>query len=140
MAKTWQTVIDQAREILQDENEDAFRYTNAKLLNVLNRGIQELARLRPDAFWDLFLEDDIIVPEVVDTDADPEENDGDETEPDAAEDAEIALTANFNLPMMFHGPLVYFVTAAAELTDDEFTVDGRAVALMSSFRQQVLAL
>jgi hypothetical protein len=140
VAKTWQSVLDQAREILQDENANAYRYTNQKLLNCLNRGVQELARLRPDAFWDLFLSDDFITPEVVLTDSNPEEGDGDEEEADAVEDGEIGLSANFNLPMMFHGPLVFFVAGSAELTDDEFAEDNRAMSLMTAFKGQVLTL
>lgn len=137
MAKTYQNLVDEARVILQDTDEDGYRLGNDQILAILNRGLQELARLRPDAFWELFVGDDIIVPEVVDVDAVPD------TEPDEAdeeEDAEIALSDNFNIPMQFYSPLVGFIVANAELVDDEFTTDGRAALLMQQFRTQVLTL
>ncbi len=136
-AKTWQSVIDDARAILQDTDSDGYRYTDAVMLASLNRGIQELARLRPDAFSDFFHDGDIVVPQIVATDADP---DDDPEEFDPEEDGEIGLTAAFNLNMMFHSPLVYFCVGAAELTDDEFTNDGRAATVMTMFKQQVISL
>lgn len=139
MAKTWQNVVDEARVILQDVD-SPHRYTDVALLAKLNRGLQELGRLRPDAFWELFDGEDIIVPEVVTVDPDPEEQDGDEDEADPIEDGQIALSASFNIPMMFYSPLVYFLTGSAELVDDEFTEDGRAMMLLSQFKQMVVSL
>lgn len=136
MAKTWQNVLDEARVILKDELATA-RYTNSVLLAILNRGLQELARLRPDAFYEFFNVDDVVVPEVVIIDTDP---DDDTDEFDPVEDGQIALTANFNIPMMFYTALVYWVSASAELTDDEYTEDGRASMLMAQFKQMVVAL
>ncbi len=136
MAKTWQNVIDEARVILQDGAEPT-RYTNTVLLAKLNRGLQELRRLRPDAFWDFFSVDDVYPPEIVDTDPDP---DDDTAEFDLDEDSQIALSANFNLDMMFYTPLVYWVTSSAELVDDEFTNDGRVVLLQNQFKAMVVSL
>ena len=139
MAKTWQNVIDEARVILQD-TQSPFRISNTAVLAKLNRGLQELARLRPDAFWDFFSIDDVHPPEVVSTDPDPEEDDDDAVTFDLDEDSQIALTANFNIPMMFYAPLVYWVTSSAELVDDEFTDDGRAAMLMTQFKSMVVSL
>lgn len=136
MAKSWQNVLDEARVILKDET-DTTRYTDSILLAVLNRGLQELGRLRPDAFYEFFSVDTIVIPEIVIVDTDPDD-DTDEFDPD--EDGQIALTADFNVPMMFYTPLVYWVSASAELTDDEFTEDGRASMLMAQFKQMVVAL
>lgn len=137
MSKTWQNVLDESRVILQDTDLSRTRYTNEVLLAKLNRGLQELARLRPDAFWEFFSVDDVKVPEVVVTDADP---DTDTEEFDELEDAQIALSANVNIPMMFYTPLVYWVSSSAELVDDEFTDDGRASMLQAQFKQMVVAL
>jgi hypothetical protein len=137
MAKTYQNILDEARVLLQDTDADGYRYDNEALLAILNRGMQELARLRPDAFWDLFDGENILVPEVVDTDAEP---DTDPDEVDEDEDSEIALSASFNLPMQFYSPLVAFVVGSAEIVDDEFTEDGRAMMLLQSFKSQVLGL
>ncbi len=118
MAKTYQTAIDEAREILQDTDDAGYRYSNTILLNILNRALQELGRIRPDAFWTTFSVDDIVIPEV--------------TTPD--------LGTTFPLPMQFYLPVVSFVVAWAEVLDDEFTADGRAGMLLAQFKQQVLSL
>jgi hypothetical protein len=136
MAKTWQSVLDESRVLLND-TEDPFRYTDENMLAILNRGLQELARLRPDAFWDFFSGEDILVPEIVDTDAVPD------TDPeviDEEEDAEVDLDDDFNLPMQFHGPLVYWTVGNAEILDDEHVDDARVSALITQFRNQVLGL
>ena len=117
MPKTYVNLIDEAREILQDTQEP-YRYSDAILLNVLNRGLQETARIRPDAFWDTFATDDIVVPEI--------------TVP--------TLSDTFPLPMQFFLPIVSFVVAWAEVLDDEFTVDGRAATLISQFKQGLIGL
>lgn len=136
MAKAWEDILDEARVILQD-SESPFRYSNTVLLAKLNRGLQELARLRPDAFWDFFESDDITVPEIVVIDLDP---DDDPEEFDPEEDGQVALTEDFGLNMMFYTPLVYWVASSAELVDDEFTNDGRVMTLQNQFKTMVVSL
>jgi hypothetical protein len=137
MAKTWQDIVTEARVLLQDTDSDAYRWSNTVLLAKLNRALQELARLRPDAFWDRFEEDDIVVPQIYDTDPNP---DSDTTVFDPDEDADEPLSASIDIPMQFFTPLVYFITASAELTEDEFVTDGRAITLMNEFKRMVLSL
>jgi hypothetical protein len=137
VAKTYQDLINEARVLLQDTDSDGYRYSNEVLLAKLNRGLQELGRVRPDAFWNRFIGDDILVPEVVAVDADP---DLDPDEVDLTEDAEVALSSNFDIPMQFYGPLVYFVTASAEIVDDEFSTDGRASMLLAQFKAQLVSV
>jgi len=117
MAKTYQTAIDEAREILQD-TDTPYRYDDSILLNILNRALQEVGRIRPDAFWSTFLTDDIVVPEVTTLD----------------------LSTTFPIPMQFYLPVVSFIVAWAEVLDDEFTTDGRAGMLMQQFKTQVLSI
>lgn len=117
MAKTYQTAINEAREILQDTDEP-YRYDDSILLNILNRALQELGRIRPDAFWTTFTTDDIVVPEVTTLD----------------------LSTTYPLPMQFYLPVVSFIVAWAEVLDDEFTQDGRAGMLLQQFKTQVLSL
>lgn len=117
MAKTYQTAIDEAREILQD-TDTPYRYDDSILLNILNRALQELGRIRPDAFWTTFATDDIVIPEVTTLD----------------------LSTTYPLPMQFYLPVVSFIVAWAEVLDDEFTQDGRAGMLLQQFKTQVLAL
>lgn len=120
MAKTYQNVLDEAREILQDTDEDTQRTSDGTLLNILNRGLQELGRIRPDAFWSTFDTDDIVIPEVTSTDLDTD--------------------VVFPLPTQFFLPLVSFLVAWTEVIDDEFTTDGRAGMLLAQFKTQVLSV
>lgn len=117
MAKTYQNAIDEARQILQD-TDTPYRYDDAILLNILNRGLQELARLRPDAYWDQFATDDVTVPEI----------------------EELTLEDAFAPPMMFYNPIVSYIVSWAEVLDDEFTTDGRAAMMFAQFQKQVLSL
>lgn len=138
MAKTYANAITEARQLLQD-TETPQRYSDAILLAKLNRAMQELGRLRPDAFFDQFDDTtgEIIIPEVVLTDPDPD------TDPDTidpTEDGQVATSDNFLPPMMFYTPVVYFIVASAEILDDEFTEDGRASMLMAQFKQTIIGL
>jgi hypothetical protein len=128
MAKTYQSLINEVREILQDTDPDGYRYPDSVLLNKLNRGLQELGRLRPDAYWDLFDGVNVAIPEIVATD------------PDLEDATQIGLDQPLQVEMQFYTPLVYFVVGSAELVDDEFTVDGRAGTLLSNFKGMVLSL
>ena len=138
MAKTYADAITEARQLLQD-TESPQRYSDTILLNKLNRGLQELGRLRPDAFFDQFDDDtgDIVVPEVVVSDPTP---DSDPDTVSTAEDGQVATTTNFLPPMMFYTPVVYFIVASAEILDDEFAEDGRASMLMAQFKQSIIGL
>jgi hypothetical protein len=118
VAKTYQNLLDEAREILQDTDSDGYRYSDTILLNTLNRGLQELGRIRPDAYWITFDTEDIQIPELATGD----------------------LGTTFPISMQFFAPLVSFVCAWCEVLDDEFTVDGRAGMLLQSFKSQVLGL
>jgi hypothetical protein len=118
MAKTWRNLIDEARTILQDTDSDGSRLEDAAYIDFLNRGLQAMATIRPDAFWDTFATDNIVVPEVVSAD----------------------LATTFPIDMIFYPPLVHYVAGAAEILDDEFSTEGRAMALLSTFRQSLVAL
>lgn len=118
MAKTWRNLIDEAREILQDTDSDGYRLQDSSYINSLNRGLQAMATIRPDAFWDTFATDNIVVPEVTSG----------------------ALATTFPLDMIFYPPLVHYVVGAVELLDDEFSTEGRAVALLAAFRQSLVSI
>lgn len=137
MAKTWSDLLGEARVLLQDTDEP-YRYTDAVLLSKLNRGLQELARLRPDAFWNRFSVDDVVVPEVATSDPDPVSDPAADFDP--TEGAVVADTDDVDIPMQFYSPLVFWVVSNAELLEDEFTSDGRAAALLSQFKGMVIGL
>jgi len=117
MAKTYGTLLDEAREILQDTL-TPYRYSESLLINQLNRGLQSMGRIRPDAFWDTFILDDIVIAEVTPA----------------------TLGVTFPLHMQFYSPLISFVVAWAEVIDDEFSNDGRAAQLLANFKTELVAL
>lgn len=125
MAKTYETLITEARELLQDTDTDVQRYTDATLRNILNRGLQDLARMRPDSFYDSFLTNSLNVPEVVES---------------GAGAGQVDWTDPVGFELQFYAPLVGYVTGVAEVVDDEYTTDSRAALLLAQFRNGVIGL
>lgn len=108
MPKTIGDIITDARVILNDSAGD--RYTDAQLISDLNNAISTTKSLRPDVF---------ILGEAL-----PEY-----TTADLAED--------FPLPEIFAQSFVYYLTGNAELRDDEFAVDNRAMTLLGAYRRNL---
>lgn len=125
MAKTYQDVITEARVLLQDTDVDDPRYSNTDLLAIYNRGLQALARVRPDACYDLYSANSLNVPELV------------ESSPGAGQ---TIWTATFGLEMQFFNPLVSYIVGIAEIVDDEYAEDGRAAMLLTAFKNEVLGI
>ncbi len=124
---SYQKIITDARELLQDTNaETGLRFTDSFLVNQLNRGIEELGRIRPDAFSSVFDKNSLNIPEVI--------AEGDPT------DEQVLWTEETLFEGQFFTPLVFYVTGSSEVTDDEFTMDGRAGLLLGQFRQTVLGI
>jgi hypothetical protein len=128
MAKTYASLLTEAREILQDTNTDPTlqRYTDQTLLDQLNRGLQELYRLRPDAYYDLWDDtaEDFLVPSLT-----------------TAALPDVASYLNpFPLAMMFYDPLVNWVIGTIEAIDDEFTQDARSAQFRNAFKAAVIGL
>jgi hypothetical protein len=125
---TYQDLLAEAREILQDTATDPSlqRYPDQTLLNILNRGLQELYRLRPDAFYDFYDDttSDFDVPYVSILPA----------------TGAVLWTSTFELPMMFYDPLVNWVIGTTEAIDDEFSEDARSTAFRAYFKSQVVGL
>lgn len=125
MAKTYQDVVTEARVLLQDTDSTAYRNSNADLLAIYNRALQALCRSRPDACYDLYSNNALNVPELVES---------------GAGGGQTNWTANFGLEMQFFNPLVSYVVGVAEIIDDEYSEDGRAALLLQSFKQEVIGL
>lgn len=125
MAKTYEDILLESRVLLQDTDSSSYRYSTADLIAILNRGLQVIARIRPDACYDLFADNSLEVPELV------------ESSPGSGQ---IIYTANFGFEMQFFTPLVSYVTGLAELVDDEYAADGRAAMLLSAFKMEVVGL
>ncbi len=125
MAKTYKDLVTEARVLLQDTDTTVRRYSDTKLIDIFNRGLQDLARIRPDSHYDLYANNSLNVLELV------------ESSPGAGQ---TVWTATFGIEMMFYSPLVAYIVGVAEIVDDEYTEDGRAAFLLSQFRQSVIGL
>jgi hypothetical protein len=128
--KTYQQLLSEARVIVQDTYTDPTlqRYPDQTLVDMLNRSLQELYRIRPDAFYDLWDDtaQDFVVPVVV-------------------IDATVPPIANswlnpLGIPMMFYAPLVNRVIGLLESVDDEYTEDSRSQAFLADFKAMVVGL
>ena len=118
MAQTLTSLLTQVRSVLNDSEANdigRFRYTNADLLQYLNAAYDAILELRPDA-WHAYFGVDLpyvdvnIYPPVPDT---------------------------FPLDPRYFQPVADYIIGYAELRDDAFTVDSRAVTMIRSFRQRL---
>lgn len=120
---TYADLISEARDFTQDavapfRNEDEFYVKH------VNRGLQEIGRMRPDAFYELFDANNLNVPVVAETPT----------------GTQVALTEEFQIDMMFYAPLLAYLIGISEVQDDEFTDEGRAAMLLQQFRNTILGL
>ena len=115
MAKTVNDVVSEARILLNDTDPQLYRYSTADLVTYLNNALLEMRRIRPDAFRAYIGES---TPSYTTTD----------------------LSSAFPVSEIFFTQCVFYVTGMAELRDDEFTVDGRAVTLMTQFSAKLLTV
>jgi hypothetical protein len=101
--------VTQARTLLNDS--DGTRYSDADLIGYINDAVQEARALRPDLF----------LPNVGTDPADV-----------------AALSAAFPLPNMYFRATYEWITAMAELRDDQFSVDGRAAMLLGQLPRKLV--
>jgi hypothetical protein len=112
---TFQTVIDDARVLLNDEvselNPDP-RYTEAQLMGYARSALIEARRVRPDLFLSNLTT------------------------------SFASYTAASTIPISddYLISLVDYVAHRAELRDDEFTVDGRSSILLQKFKAALLGI
>lgn len=110
MARTVGDVVTRAQQTLQDEA--GTRYPVEQLIGYISDAVIEARSIRPDLFVGAFgapLEDP--------------------TDP----------AAPFPLPDQFFPAVCYYVCGRAELRDDEFAVDNRAMTLLSAYGKKLLA-
>lgn len=121
---TYADLISEARDFTQDAVAP-FRNDDSFYLKHVNRGLQELGRMRPDAFYELYDANSLNVPVVVAS---------------GAVDPQVLTTEEFQIDMMFYAPMLAYIIGMAEVQDDEFTDEGRASMLLTQFRGTVLGL
>lgn len=112
MPKSIDQALVDARVILNDTTGE--RYTNDDLISDLNSAISMTKMLRPDAF---------ILGEVL-----PEFT---------TADLGLGTPTDFPLPEIFYQSFVYYLAGNAELRDDEFAVDNRAMTLLTAYRRNL---
>ncbi len=103
-------LIIQVRELLQD-NVVPYRYSDDRLYRTLNSAFTEAYRIRPDIFVTLKFQIPFLTPS----------NSAD----------------TFQLDQQFYAAFVDFVTAMTEFSDDEWTVDARAMTLLKLFTMRL---
>jgi hypothetical protein len=112
MPKSIDNALTDARVILNDAAGN--RYTDDDLISDLNSAIAQTKGIRPDAF---------ILGEAL-----PEF-----TTADLGQMPE----TDFPLPEIFYQSFVYYLAGNAELRDDEFAVDNRAMTLLGAYRRNL---
>ena len=116
MTATLDEIINEAWNVLQDTDATSRRYSQSRLLDAYNFALREAYRLRPDLFIGAFNAAISVTPNTT-----------------------VDLTAvTFPLPESLMLPFANFVAGRAELADDEFSVDGRAMGLMTSFASALM--
>lgn len=121
---TYEDLISQARILVTDT--DSCRYSDELLVEILNRGMNELNRMRPDAFYSYYGQFGDGVPEVIIGTplVSGEVNWGDEFHPDSR----------------FFPAMLYYVTAVTGSVDDVHVTSGATMAGLTLFRSLVLGI
>lgn len=120
MAWTIADAITQARQIVQDTREASYRHSDEKLIGYFNSAVHDARKLRPDIFltgstaslWEtipLYSTTDL-------TDLTP-----------------------FPLDPQYFTAVVDYIAGYIGMEDDEYSVDGRAAALVNRFAQKLVA-
>jgi len=113
MPKSIDDALTDARVILNDTAGD--RYTDADLVSDFNSAVSMTKMLRPDAF-----KLGEVLPEIT-----------------VADLGVLPTPTDFPLPEIFYQSFIYYLAGNAELRDDEFAVDGRAMTLLAAYRRNL---
>ena len=111
--------------MLQDTDTDQTRFADSTLLNILNRGLHDLSKIRPDLTYTAYSSNSLNVPELVETGAGAGQAD---------------WTDTFPYEMWFYNRLLEYVVGVAEITDDEYTEQGRAALMMQLFHNGAIGI
>jgi hypothetical protein len=118
-ARTIAAAVAQARTLLQDTVPtvgSVYRYTDQDLIDNFNGALVEARRLRPDAFLCL----------------------GIRTPLPLYTTANLTDGTLFPISELYFMAFVYYIVGRAELREDTFSNDSRAVSLMNKFTSQFL--
>lgn len=104
---TFQNIVDRARIDLQDAAKT--RYTDAEMLQYAIDGVLEARRLRPDLFFGGY----------------------------GTTTTSYVLADTFPLPPQYEMLFLHYIVFRSETRDDEYAVDGRAVAMLARFEKEL---
>ena len=124
MARTVAETVLQIRQIVQDSRDGFYRHDDDKVISYLNNAVADARRIRPDLF---------LVPS-------PTPIVGTLWAPIPTFTADdIAAGTTIPIDDMYFSALVDYVAGTLGMEDDEYAVDGRAVALLNRFSQKLMA-
>lgn len=111
-------LLERVRQVLQDQDQGrGYRYPTSDLVGYLNDAVSEAKRLRPDMFVGTNKATRSFIS------ADPSTD---------------YSTVDFPLSEYCFSACVGYVAGWAEIRDDEFAVDGRAMTFITSFTQKLI--
>lgn len=108
--ETVEKCVAYARELLQDEKDTPYRYSDASLVRGLSLALLEAKKLRPDLFLN------VTIPTFTAND-----------------------TTTVPIDEIYRVPMVYYMVGIAQLRDDEEVVDQRAAGFLSMFQAKLVA-
>jgi hypothetical protein len=120
MGRTFATLIGEARTMLQDKigtSGGALRYTDDEMFEAINSMLAEVRTKRPDLFLPLGLR-----------------------QPLAFYTAAQDMGTAFPLDTSVYSAFVYYLVGRAELREDTFSDDSRAVSMMNKAVSQLLTI
>ncbi len=114
MSRTSADLYKQVRDLLQDTR-DPYRHKDDKLERFYGNALHEILRIRPDLFL----------------------REGYQVSPNA-----VRASMNYPFPVdeQYFAPVVDYIVGIIESGDDEFSLEGRAVQSMKSFRAALLGV
>ena len=121
---TYETLISEARGFLKDTDVTGFRYSDNMLISVLNRGLNDLYRIRPDAWYSFYNVYPSGVPEIPDN--------------FITESGQVNWEADFQPDIRFYPAVIDYVVGFIHMMEDEHVTRGVAQAFLSEFRKKVL--
>lgn len=121
---TYETLIAETRARLKDRIASNYRYSDAMLISILNRGLNDLNRIRPDAWYSFYGIYPTGVPEITDN--------------FITEAGQVNWESDFQPDIRFYPAMVDYVTGFVHMMEDAYVDEGVAQAFISEFRKKAL--
>lgn len=123
-APSYQQLLSECRGLLQDTDSSCYRYPDSMLLNILNRGLDDLYRIRPDAWYEYYGVWANHVPEITDA--------------TITDLGQVEWTEAFHIDLRFYPALVQYVVGMTSAVEDPHVESGKVEWHLQLFRTLVL--